>query len=174
MKRAIIQCLKYVLRLVRGSETVETKIIFIVLNSAIKQRVVCDIAEKCYLTKKSAVINLESIDEGNKLDNLIWTWKQSSFVPHNYVEELTQKYQEPITITSSLKNNPGNDILIMSDPVPLSTISHFLLVIDFAEKYDLTLLEKSRERYKIYKDQKLEIQTVQPGEFLHLDLNKMM
>ena len=77
----------------------QTNIIFIVLNSSIKHRVVCDIAEKCYLTEKSAIINLESIDEGKKLDNLIWTWKQSSFIPHNYVEELTQKYQEPITFT---------------------------------------------------------------------------
>ncbi|MCK4754438.1 MAG: DNA polymerase III subunit chi, partial [Calditrichia bacterium] len=59
-----------------------TGIFFIVLKSAVKSRIVCDLAEKCYLNNRRIVIYTNSEEECNKFDSLLWTWKQQSFVPH--------------------------------------------------------------------------------------------
>ena len=55
----------------------------------------------------------------------------------------------------------------MIDPLPIEIIDQFSTAIDFAEKYDAHGIELSRERYKLYKEHQLHIDTLQPGEFLH-------
>ena len=52
-----------------------TEIVFIVLNSAVKLRIVCDLAEKCYLNNQRIVIYTKSEEECNLIDSLVWTWK---------------------------------------------------------------------------------------------------
>ena len=47
------------------------KVVFIVLNSAIKSRIVCDLAEKCYLDGKSLVIYSDKNETCASLDALL-------------------------------------------------------------------------------------------------------
>jgi DNA polymerase IIIc chi subunit len=142
-------------------------IVFIVLNSAVKSRIVCDLAEKCYLNDRRIVVFSESDEECRKFDSLLWTWKQQSFVPHKYIEKLSEPQQEPIVITSQIESNANFDTVLMIDPLPVETVVMFQEAIDFAEKYDSQGIELSRKRYKIYKEHNLNIDTLQPGEFLH-------
>ena len=144
-----------------------TDIIFIVLNSAVKSRIVCDLAEKCYLDNQRLVIYTSSEEECKKIDSLLWTWKQQSFVPHICLDSLSNSEHEPIVLATNIDSSADYDTLLMVDPLPMETVKQFSTVIDFAEKYDSQGIELSRKRYKIYKDQNLEINTLQPGEFLH-------
>ena len=145
----------------------ETNIIFIVLNSAVKSHIVCELAEKCYLNDKRVIIYIDREEECNKIDNVLWTWKQHSFVPHKCVNSLSSSHTEAVILTTEIKTVSDYDTLLMFDPVPLDIINQFSLAIDFAEKYDKQAIALSRERYKLYRDQKLRIDTMQPGEFLH-------
>jgi len=142
-------------------------IVFIVLNSAVKSRIVCDLAENCYLNDRRIVIYSESEEDCRKLDSLLWTWKQQSFIPHKYLEVLSNSYIEPIVITTNIDSPADYDTLIMVNPLPLETAKQFSTVIDFAEKYDSQGLDLSRKRFRLYKEQDLKIETLQPGEFLH-------
>ena len=143
------------------------EIIFIVLNSAVKARIVCDLAEKCYLNNRRIVIYTSSEEECKKFDSLLWTWKQQSFVPHKNIDSLSKSQKEPIILTTSIDSPADYDTLLLVDPLPLEKVNQFTTVIDFAEKYDSNGLELSRERFKLYKEQNLKINTLQPGEFLH-------
>ena len=143
------------------------EIIFIVLNSAVKARIVCDLAEKCYLNNRRIVIYASSEEECKKFDSLLWTWKQQSFVPHKNIDSLSKSQKEPIILTTNIDSAADYDTLLLVDPLPLEKINQFTTVIDFAEKYDSNGLELSRERFKLYKEQNLKINTLQPGEFLH-------
>jgi DNA polymerase-3 subunit chi len=144
-----------------------TEIVFIVLNSAVKSRIVCDLAEKCYLNKRRIAIFSKNESECKKYDALLWTWKQQSFLPHKYLEVLSENHREPIVLTTQVDLTADYDTVLMIDPLPLETVSKFSMVIDFAEKYDSEGIELSRERFKVYKQHKFNIETLQPGEFLH-------
>jgi DNA polymerase-3 subunit chi len=166
VKQAIIPCLKYALKSDRGSKFLNTKIYFIVLNSPQKQKIVCDLVEKCYLAKKRVVINVKDQEEGERFDNLLWNWKQSSFVPHMYLNILNTPQLEPVMLTSKIENNSDYKVLVIIEPLSIDIIKKFPIVIDFAEKFDVTRLNQSRERYKKYRDDGFHIETMQPGEFL--------
>ena len=147
------------------------QIVFIVLNSDVKSRIVCDLAEKCYLNDRRIVIFSENEEECKKYDSLLWTWKQQSFVPHKYVEKLSEPHQEPIVLTTNIETPVDFDTILMIDPLPIESVNQFNTAIDFAEKYDSQGIERSRSRYKIYKEHNLNIDTLQPGEFLHSSSN---
>ena len=147
-----------------------TEIVFIVLNSAVKSQTVCDLAEKCYLNNQRIVIYTKRREECNLIDSLLWTWKQQSFVPHKCLDNLSKSENESIILTTNIDSAADYDTLLLVDPLPLETISKFSMVIDFAEKYDSQGIELSRKRYKLYKDQNYKINTLQPGEFLHTAL----
>jgi DNA polymerase-3 subunit chi len=142
-------------------------IVFIVLNSAVKSRIVCDLAEKCYLNNRRIAIYSRSEDECKKYDALLWTWKQQSFIPHKYLEQLSESHQEPIVLTTKIDSPANYDTLLLIDPLPVDAVNQFSTIIDFAEKYDSEGIIQSRERYKVYRENKLSIETLQPGEFLH-------
>jgi DNA polymerase-3 subunit chi len=148
----------------------EAKIYFIVLNSSQKQKVVCDLAEKCYQAGKRVVIFCEDQEKAKELDLLLWTWKQSSFIPHIYSATLETSFYEPILVTSQIGDSYNYNVLILSDTVTTETLNKFEIVIEFAEKYDLSRLNESRKRYKMYKSQDYQIETLQPGEFLTTQL----
>jgi DNA polymerase-3 subunit chi len=145
----------------------DTNIFFIVLNSAVKSRIVCDLTEKCYLDNQRVIIYAENENECKNLDMLLWTWKQQSFIPHVFLDSLSEPHPEPVIITSRIEANADYSTLLLADPLPLAVISQFSIVIDFAEKYEAQALESSRERFKIYRDQNFKIDTMPPGEFLH-------
>ena len=142
-------------------------IVFIVLNSAVKSRIVCDLAEKCYLNNQRLVIYTKSEEECKKIDSLLWSWKQQSFVPHKYINILTESQKEPIVLTTNIDTTLDYNTILLVDPLPVEKVLQFSKVIDFAEKYDSQGIELSRQRYKDYKEQNLTISTLQPGEFLN-------
>lgn len=143
------------------------KVNFIVLNSAIKSRIVCDLAEKCYIDGHRLVIYFDKDETCKTVEAMLWTWKQQSFIPHKCVDVLNKTQAEPVILTNSIETAADYDILLLHDPAPLEIIEKFSRIIDFAEKYDTAALDASRQRFKIYRDQKISIYTQQPGEFLH-------
>ena len=144
-----------------------TDIVFIVLNSAVKSRIVCDLAEKCYLNNRRIAIYSSTEEECKKYDSLLWTWKQQSFVPHKYIDILSEPHKEPIILTTAIESPADYDTVLLIDPLPVESADKFSTVIDFAEKYDSHGIELSRDRYRVYKEHNLNIETLQPGEFLH-------
>jgi DNA polymerase-3 subunit chi len=141
-----------------------------VLSNDTKQKLICELTEKFYLAGKKVVILVKDGEEGNALDHLLWNWKQASFIPHLYSQLLSYKIIEPVVLTSHVEHNPGFEILVLAHPVTLDTVLKFKQVIDFAEKYDSNRIQLSRDRFKIYRDNKLNVETWQPGDFLSADL----
>ena len=144
-----------------------TEIIFLTLSVANKLRVVCDVIESEFSKGNKIVVNVSDGDEGNNLDNMLWSWKQSTFIPHNFSDSLVNNNQDPVLISSDIKENISYDTLILVHPAELEICNYYKKVIDFAEKYNPTKLETDRKRYKLYRDKKYKIETLNPGEFLH-------
>ncbi len=144
-----------------------TEIIFLTLSVANKLRVVCDVVEREFSQGNKVVINIGDEKEAKTLDNMLWSWKQSTFIPHNYTESLDSAKKDPVLISNDVKDHISYDTLILVDPAELDICNNYSKVIDFAEKYNPTKLETDRKRYKLYRDKKYKIEALNPGEFLH-------
>ncbi len=143
------------------------KIIFLTLSVANKLRVVCDVVENEFSQGNKVIINVSDEDEGKSLDNMLWSWKQSSFVPHSFAISLSESTKDPVLITSDVSDDLSYDTLILVNPSNIDKFNSFKTVIDFAEKYNPTKIETDRKRFKLYRDQKFTIKTMNPGEYLH-------
>ena len=144
-----------------------TEVVFITLNVANKNRVVCDITEKEYESGNKAVIYVADEKEGKILDDMLWSWKQSTFIPHNFSESLQTAEKDPVIISTNISDSINYDTLILVQPTEPDICRIYKKVIDFAEKYNPTKLETDRKRYKLYRDQKFKLEALNPGEFLH-------
>lgn len=145
----------------------ESRIIFITLSVANKLRVVCDLVEQEYMNGNRVVINVADEDEGKSLDKMLWTWKQSSFIPHSFISDQSDFPEDPVLITDQIVKNTPYDTLILVSPTSIENFSGFEKVIDFAEKYNPTKIIADRDRYKMYRDKDFSIETCNPGEYLH-------
>jgi DNA polymerase-3 subunit chi len=130
-------------------------------------RVVCDITEKEYELGNKVVIYVSDEKEGKNLDNMLWSWKQSTFIPHNYSESLDSASKDPVIISTNISDNINYNTLILVQPTEPDICKTYNRIIDFAEKYNPTKLETDRKRYKLYRENKFKLEALNPGEFLH-------
>jgi len=122
------------------------------------------------MSQQRLVFYINNVSAGKEFDNMLWTWKQSSFIPHLYCDKLNQDYDEPIVITPHVESASGYNILLMFDPAPIEVLAQFDLIIDFAEKYDIALVKKSRERYREYTNKNWQVDSITSGHFLQMSL----
>jgi DNA polymerase-3 subunit chi len=145
----------------------DSEVIFIILTHANKARIICDLTEKLYTQGKRVVLYSDSERTAAELDRLLWVWKQSSFIPHTYLGELSISLEEPVVITNAIVNNKDYDVLIQVTPVADDIRNQFAQAIDFAEKYDTNALQRSRDRYRRLQSGKVKLKSMQAGEFMH-------
>ncbi len=137
------------------------------LSVANKLRVVCDVVENEFALGNKVIINVKDEEEGKTLDNMLWSWKQSSFIPHSFTASLSDSMKDPVLITTDISENLSYNTLILVNPSEVENFNNYNTVIDFAEKYNPTKLETDRKRYKLYRDNKFTLETINPGEYLH-------
>lgn len=103
---------------------------------------------------------VDSTEAMYTLDNMLWTYKKGSFIPHA-TESDPEALNQPIYITTSLpfKNAPDVAALINLEP-PVSLSQEYMLVI-FTEK--CPHLESIRHLYKSLKDSGCQINFIKGG-----------
>ena len=144
-----------------------SRIFFIELAVANKAKYVCDIVELLYNKNQQIRIYTEQLKDANLLDQLLWTWKQDSFIPHT---RLTEANEEAVLICSANEVCDKSDALILFDPVDSQFFSNYKYIIDFAETYDQQRLQASRLRFKKARDSgQYEIEFLKLGAFLRKD-----
>jgi DNA polymerase-3 subunit chi len=136
---------------------------FYVLNSAAaKQRwtFACRLAEKAYLRDLRVVILHDTLSDAQALDDLLWTFNDRSFVPHQLcMPEQASDGTTPVQL-SVQPAAPAADLLVNLAarlPAHWESYSRIAEIIDAdAERRRL-----GRERFKTYRDLKLTPQTHQ-------------
>lgn len=141
-----------------------TRVDFYVLGQDSEQArllLACRIAEKAMLQEQRVFIHAGA-DLTRRLDELLWTFSQDSFVPHRVVSgEETEPPPEPVLIGTGDCAASGHwQVLInLADDVP-----------DFFSRYDRVVepvdgnparRQQSRERYKFYRDRGYPLSTHQ-------------
>jgi DNA polymerase-3 subunit chi len=129
-----------------------TRIEFVRLERPEKARHLCDLAEEFFTQGQRVLVVVEDDNQGVTLDQFMWVWKKTSFLPHGYDNGTLECLDEPVVITAREENANGAQILIAGRPCTLEFVRQFQVVIDFAEIYDEALRTVSRERFRAYRE----------------------
>ena len=118
-----------------------------------KINLLCLLAEEQFSAGKRVLVRVQDENRAVSLDRFMWTWDKVAFLPHAFNNGSVDCLEEPIVITVREDNPNAASVLIMGHPCSLDYIRQFELVIDFAEVYDPQLAERSRKRFRLYREQ---------------------
>jgi DNA polymerase-3 subunit chi len=132
-----------------------TRVDFYILDAPgeiVRQKFACRLAEKAYRMHNTVHIQTGSRQVAEQLDELLWTFRDGSFVPHQIADGSAADAESPVTIGFE-RREPGNcDLLInLTDSVPENPGS-FPRVAEIVTS-DEQALSLSRERFATYRDQ---------------------
>jgi DNA polymerase-3 subunit chi len=139
---------------------------FYVLKSATpKQRWIfaCRLAEKAYLNDLQVAIVQENLSDAKALDELLWTFNERSFVPHELCADEKFDAATPVHVGIDPLKLPRVDLLVnLADRMP-EGLERFARVAEIMDA-DPERLRLGRERFKSYRDLKVTMQSHQIGQ----------
>ena len=126
-------------------------------------RLASRIAEKAVQRGQRVHVNVDTQTHARKLDEVLWTFSQSSFLPHRVIVEADEADAattiEPVLIGSGVEisGGPWNTLINLAHPVPdfFSRYERVAEVVDGDEERR----KHGRERYRYYRDRGYELKT---------------
>jgi len=117
-----------------------------------RQKFACRLAEKAYRLENSVHIHVANRECLQKLDDLLWTFRDGSFVPHDVLETAPGDPASPVTIGCDDSSRPDCDLLInLGDSIAESAAS-FPRVAEVVTS-DEDSKTQSRKRFVDYREQ---------------------
>ena len=118
----------------------------------------CKLAEKAWRLDNSVYIHARSRADAEHLDELLWTFRDGSFVPHGVAHSNDGTEDSPIVIGCEETGVEARDLLInLCDEIP-SFAEGFPRVAELVTSDENCRL-LSRKRYAAYRDQGHELNT---------------
>ena len=120
-------------------------------------RLACRVAEKAYLAKQNVVVFFDDPALLPKFDELLWTFGDGSFVPHDAVAH-DGTCASPVALTIGPMPAGHTDVLInLGNTVP-ERFETFARVAEFLDSRP-EVRAAGRERFKTYRGKSIEPQT---------------
>lgn len=124
----------------------------------VRLRLACRIAEKAYLAKQKVVVLLDDPEALRRFDELLWTFGDGSFVPHDTVTAGGGACEAPVALTTGALPADHADVLLnLSGAVP-PFYEKFARVAEFLDAR-AEVRAAGRERFKTYRAKSIEPQT---------------
>lgn len=116
-----------------------------------RQQFACKLAEKAYRLENSVHIQVADQASEKKLDELLWTFRDGSFVPHEVLASNGAAAPTPVTIGCDKLPENGPDLLInLGNSIP-DNATAFPRVAEVVTSDDDSLAQ-SRQRFVAYRD----------------------
>lgn len=109
----------------------------------------CRLLEKIYTEKHKAYVYMQDTQSVHQLDELLWTYRDDSFIPHNILGEGPEK-PPAIQLGATQPPNHHRDILINLTPSVPDFFIRFSRVIECVIS-EPSWQEQARERFKHYR-----------------------
>ena len=120
-------------------------------------RIACRVAEKAYLAKQNIVVLVDDAETLRRFDELLWTFGDGTFVPHDAVTA-EGACDSPVALTTGPLPSDHADVLInLGDKVP-DRFEKFARVAEFLDARP-EVRTAGRDRFKIYRGKSIEPQT---------------
>lgn len=130
-----------------------TRIDFYILEDVdanARWRFACRLTEKAYQQGHRVYLHANSAEDAARLDDLLWTFRSGSFIPHTCGDETTDP-EARVHIGFGTEPMDHDDVLVnLSRQVP-PFFSRFHRVVELVDG-DEEQRKQSRERYRFYRD----------------------
>jgi len=124
----------------------------------VRLRLACRVAEKAYLANQQIVVLLDDAEALRRFDELLWTFGDGSFVPHDSVTQAGAPCEAPVALTTGALPGGHADVLLnLAGAVP-PFFGNFARVAEFLDARP-EVRAAGRERFKTYRAQSIEPQT---------------
>jgi DNA polymerase-3 subunit chi len=139
---------------------------YILKSAAAKQRwaFACRLTEKAYLKDLKIVIVNDTLADAKALDELLWTFNERSFIPHQIcLDDKSVDLATPVHLMVESSALPAADLLVnlaQRLPAQLERYARIAEIIDADEERRRV----GRERFKAYRDLKFTLETHQIDE----------
>lgn len=127
-------------------------------------RLASRIAEKAVECGQQVYINAADEAQAHKLDEMLWTFSQSSFLPHRIVThsdaaDASTDRAEPVLIGAGVEmpSGPWNTLINLANAVP-EFFSRYERVAEVVDAH-VERRNHGRERYRYYRDRGYELKT---------------
>ncbi len=123
----------------------------------VRLRLACRVAEKAYLAQQKVLVLFEDPDTLRRFDELLWTFGDGSFVPHETVSAASA-CEAPVSLTTGpLPPGPTNVLINLGNALP-DDLERFTRIAEFLDGRP-EVRAAGRERFKAYRGRSLEPQT---------------
>jgi DNA polymerase-3 subunit chi len=139
---------------------------YVLKSAAAKQRwtVACRLTEKAYLRDLRVVIVNDTLADAQALDDLLWTFNDRSFIPHDLcADKSSVNPATKIHLTLDAAAVPPADLLVNLTarlPDEWQRYARIAEIVDADEERR----RLGRERFKAYRDMKVTLETHQLDE----------
>lgn len=116
-----------------------TEVLFVETTAGRMETDACELAESSYTRGHRLQIITSGEEEASRLDQLLWTFRPDSFVPHGVFEEHSAQATLPIVITTGEERIGNIDSMLMMGYCPVEVVGRFaqvfhLVVVDQDER----------------------------------------
>jgi len=131
-------------------------------------RLACRITEKALQRKLEVYMHSQDEADASKLDGMLWTFSQSSFIPHRLIGSNPEPpFEEPVLIgrhdlaaemPAATEASQKWDLMINLTPDVPEFFSRYDRVAEVVDA-DPARRENGRERFRFYRDRGYELKT---------------
>lgn len=135
-----------------------TQIDFYLLSKDQPHQFVCRLVDKIYRLGHRIFIHVASKEQAIELDESLWSFDPTSFIPHTIIDASEKSDDYPVLI--GLEDNPQRafDVMVNLAPALNTHFSRFQRVAEVIGNDDAERAA-ARERYRFYKDRGYTIKT---------------
>ncbi|PJB69034.1 MAG: DNA polymerase III subunit chi [Alphaproteobacteria bacterium CG_4_9_14_3_um_filter_47_13] len=140
-----------------------TEIRFYHLQTQTPEAALPQILQKALAGERRIVIRMADDKAVEKLNDLLWTFSASSFLPHGSRKDGFAEDQ-PIWLTDKDENPNQADVLILTDGVSSENVADYKLCCEMLDGRDGEAVKAAREKWKSYKESGYEVTYWQQNE----------
>ena len=123
-----------------------------------RQLYACRLAEKAYKLEHTVHIHAGDEATASRMDELLWTFRDGSFVPHSLVRSGAEDPEAPVSVGCDAAYTGSRDLLINLDDVIPACAGAFPRIAELVTS-DEDSRQKSRRRFVAYRDEGHELET---------------
>jgi len=121
-------------------------------------KLACRVAEKAYLAGQRVFVWLQDADELRAFDELLWTFADRSFVPHELFADEQQWQDTPVLLSCAAQPTGGIEVLLNLG-AELPALAHHASRIAEIVDAEEGRRRAARQRFRYYRDQGLSPET---------------
>ena len=114
------------------------------------------ILEKAFHGNHKIVVRLSDEKEVERMNGLLWTYKQNAFLPHGS-QKNGYAEKQPIWLTHKDENPNQANVIILTQGVTEQHLEGYELCCEVLDGRDNSAIEGARDRWKEYKKSGLEV-----------------